>query len=655
MCGIAGFWCKESHTDIKESIAQMTKAIEHRGPDDEGYWVDPSNGVALGHRRLAILDLSPAGHQPMISHSGRYVLIYNGEIYNYKEIFEHINRHTKRDGYSIAFKGTSDTEVILAAIEIFGLEDAVKHFVGMFAFALYDRRERKLSLVRDRLGEKPLYYGYVNSSFVFASELKAIRAYPDFNNEINRGALALYFRYNYVPTPYSIYEGIGKLPPGTILTVDDTASVLPEPKPYWTALDIAVKGISDPFDGCEADAVIQLEKLLRQSIRGQMISDVPLGAFLSGGIDSTLIVALMQEESKRPVKTFTIGFNEKGYNEAEDAKKVAAHLGTEHTELYISPGEAMGVIPKLPDLYDEPFSDSSQIPTFLVSELARKYVTVSLSGDGGDELFGGYNRYFHTPRIWSKIGWIPQGGRRLMAKAVKSIHPATWDKLYGVLSMPLPSKYKLKLFGDKLHKLSDVLASDSIVGIYNGFISHWKNADQFVHGSYALKTILSSAYDQWGFTDPRQLMMFLDTVAYLPDDILVKVDRAAMGVSLETRVPFLDHRVVEFAWRLPLSMKFRDGKGKHILRQILYQYVPKELIERPKMGFGVPIGDWMRGPMREWAETLLNEKRLNEEGLLNAAFVQEKWKEHLSGSCNWQYYLWDVLMFEAWLDKQKNC
>lgn len=651
LCGIAGFWNKKKSVNLEETIRQMTQTIEHRGPDDEGFWIDDQTGLALGHRRLSIIDLSPNGHQPMLSHSERYVIVYNGEIYNFRELTKQVKEHP--EGQSIRFRGSSDTEVILACIECFGLKEAIKRFVGMFAIAVYDRKNRTLHLVRDRMGEKPLYYGFVNDNFVFGSELKALRTFPGFSNPLDRGALALYFKHNYIPGPYSIYQNINKLRPGTMLTINEETDSLPEPEAYWSVSEVALKGLENTLPD-SPETLARLEELLMQSIRGQMVSDVPLGAFLSGGIDSSLVVALMQAQSDIPVKTFTIGFTEKGYNEAEEAKKVAQHLKTDHTELYITPKEAMEVIPLMPQLYDEPFSDSSQIPTFLVSRLTRQRVTVSLSGDGGDELFGGYNRYFQTQKIWSKIDWMPYGMRKHLARFMKAVPVGAWDKLYSVASIAIPPKYRFRLFGDKVHKLSGLIGSYTIQGIYDGCITHWSHADQLVLDTQKPRTILDEDYGSHGIKDNRLLMMYLDSITYLPDDILVKVDRAAMGVSLETRVPLLDHRVVEYSWQLPLSMKFRDGKGKWALREILYKYVPKELIERPKMGFGVPIGDWMRGPLRDWAEELLSEKRLNEEGFLKTGDIRQKWEEHLSGRYNWQYHIWDVLMFEAWLDKQKE-
>ncbi|MDI6748790.1 MAG: asparagine synthase (glutamine-hydrolyzing) [Rhodocyclaceae bacterium] len=647
-------------------MRRMANTLIHRGPDDVGVWVDADAGIALGHRRLAILDLSPAGHQPMVSTSGRYVIAFNGEIYNHLELRKALSK-LGAGGTAPAWRGHSDTETLLAAFEAWGIEKTLTRCVGMFALALWDRETRTLTLARDRIGEKPLYYGWVRGALVFGSELKALRAYPGFDNVIERRALALFMRHNYVPAPWSIFENIWKLPPGCYvqfaaaeLTPGASPSGRGEVKPYWSLREVAEAGLPDPFTGSEAEAVVELERLLLQSIAGQMVADVPLGAFLSGGIDSSTVVALMQAQSSRPVKTFTIGFHEGEYNEAEHAKAVARHLGTDHTELYVTPDEAMAVIPKLPALYDEPFADSSQIPTFLVAQLARRHVTVSLSGDGGDELFGGYNRYFWTRSIWRRLTQIPMGLRRALAKMLVALPAARWNAFFAATRPLLPQRYRVSLAGDKMHKLAELVTLDSPQAVYRYLVSHWKHpAQELVQGATEPPTVLQTT-DGWPkalHTDSmgeglEELMMFLDQLTYLPDDILVKVDRAAMGVSLETRVPLLDHRVVEFAWRLPLRFKIRDGQGKWLLRQVLYRYVPKELIERPKMGFGVPLDQWLRGPLREWAEDLLSEERLKREGFLHPAPVRHKWQEHLSGRRNWAYYLWDVLMWEAWLESQ---
>ena len=631
----------------ERAIRRMTDTLIHRGPDDGGVWEDPRAGIALGNRRLAIVDLSPEGHQPMHSASGRYVLAFNGEIYNFRALYEELKELGHR------FRGHSDTEVMLAAFDEWGLARALRRFNGMFAFALWDREERSLHLARDRIGEKPLYYGCVGGVLLFGSELKALRAHPRFRGEVSRNALALYLRHNYIPTPYTIYEGVSKLLPGTRLTIDEAGNVS-GPVPYWSAKAAAEHGVNNFFDGSDAEAVDELDGLLRDSIRMRMIADVPLGAFLSGGIDSSTVVALMQAQSERPVKTFSIGFYEEEYSEAGYAKEVAKHLGTDHTELYVTPEEAMSVIPRLPTLYDEPFSDSSQIPTYLVSELARRHVTVSLSGDGGDELFGGYNRYFWGRSIWRKIGWMPPRLRGAAAGAMTAVSPQAWDLAFKKLGPILPGKLRQRVPGDKLHKLAGILNVENPEVMYTSLVSLWKDPGSMIAGGYEPPTALTDPAQWADLPDFTQRMMYLDTVTYLPDDILVKVDRASMGVSLEGRIPFLDHRLVEFAWQLPLGMKVRNGQGKWMLRQVLNRYVPNKLIERPKMGFGVPIDVWLRGPLREWAESLLNERRLSDEGFFDPLPIREKWSEHLSGRRNWQYHLWDVLMFEAWLEENRG-
>lgn len=652
MCGITGFLdssCQMGSDELQSITEKMIDKLLHRGPDDFGTWIDAKTGIALGHRRLSIVDLSPSGHQPMHSACGRYVIVFNGEIYNFKILRKEL------EAFGHKFQGHSDTEVMLSAISRWGLESAVKRFIGMFAFALWDKREHRLHLARDRLGEKPLYYGWMGKTFLFGSELKALRAHPDFREEINRDALALYLRHNYVPGPYSIYKGIYKLPPGTILTLNRADGIsTPAPIPYWSAREVAEQGIARPFTGSVEEAITQLDTLLREAVKMRMEADVPLGAFLSGGVDSSLVVALMQAQSDIPIKTFSIGFHESEYNEANHAKAVAQHLGTDHTELYITPEQAMAVIPRLPTLYDEPFADSSQIPTYLVSELARRYVTVSLSGDGGDELFAGYKRYFLGQSIWNKIGWMPKRMRHAASGMLTTISPQTWTSIFQKMKPVLPEKIKQQNPGDKLHKLSEILDVDDPETMYRRLVSHWKDPSSIVLGACELPTAFTDRSRWADLPDFTQRMMFLDTVTYLPDDILVKVDRASMGVSLEARVPLLDHRVMEFAWRLPMSMKIRNGQSKWLLRQVLYKYVPRELIERSKMGFGVPIDSWLRGPLREWAEVLLDEKRMHEEGFFNPAPIREKWAEHLSGKRNWQYYLWDVLMFQAWLDENRK-
>ena len=654
MCGLAGFieQSGKKADGLRTTISHMTAALLHRGPDDEGQWCDIDIGLALGHRRLSILDLSAAGHQPMHSASGRYVVVYNGEIYNYLLIRAELEKHSPRK-----WRGHSDTEVMLEAFETWGVDSAVKRMMGMFAIALWDKKERVLHLIRDRIGEKPLYYGMVGNAFLFASELKAMRQFPKWHGTINRNALTLYLRHNYIPAPYTIYEGIYKLVPGTVLSLlwssgDRLDKMDFKPVPYWSAQDVAERGLTTPFGGTESDAIHQLEELLRDAIHQEMEADVPLGAFLSGGVDSSMIVALMQAQSSRPVRSFTIGFHEKGYNEALHAKAVAQHIGTDHTELYINPSDALSVIPRLPSLYDEPFSDSSQIPTFLISELTRRYVTVSLSGDAGDELFGGYNRYFWTDNIWHKIRWMPEKARILLSCLLKSCSPRVWDSFFARFASIIPKRFRERRAGDQLHKLAEIIKVENPFDMYHELSSHWKEpADIVLHASEPITALTDKS--RWLATNDHILqMMYMDLITYLPDDILVKVDRAAMGVSLETRVPFLDHRVVEFAWRLPLSMKIRNGQGKWILRQVLYKYVPRELIERPKTGFGVPLDKWLRADLRDWAENLLDKRRLKDEGYFNPEPIRQKWNEHLSGTRNWQYYLWDILMFQAWLTEQ---
>jgi len=655
MCGLAGFFDGAAlEVDAATHLLKrMVDPINHRGPDDEGYWYEPESRIGLGHRRLSIVDLSHAGHQPMRSVSGSYVIVFNGEIYNHLEL----RNALEVECGEFDWRGHSDTETLLAGFDVWGVEKTVSRSIGMFAFVLFDRKERQLILSRDRFGEKPLYYGWQKEVFLFGSELKSLKAHPAFEGEIDLASIALQMRHNYIPTPYSIYKGIRKLPPGTFLKLPvhrDRFAVksLPEPIPYWSLRGAINRGVQNPFDGTVSDAVEELDQILRDSVKQQMVADVPLGAFLSGGIDSSTVAALMQSQSSRPVKTFSIGFDETGYNEAVYAKAVAQHLGTEHTELYISPQQAMDVIPRMPSLYDEPFSDSSQIPTFLVSQMTRQHVTVSLSGDAGDELFGGYNRYLLAHRLWGKLSWLPPSVRRLGGSALTSVSPEQWSNIVGPLQRFMPATWRLANVGDKLHKGASVLGCDSLNTLYLGLISHWNSPSSMVIGGSEPETLLNGQDLFLSDLGSIERMMTLDTLTYLPDDLLVKVDRAAMGVSLETRVPFLDHRVVEFAWQLPLSMKIRNGQGKWILRQVLHKYVPKELIERPKMGFGIPIGDWLRGPLRDWAESLLDESRLCHEGFFNPAPIRKKWAEHLSGQRNWQYHLWDVLMFQAWLDEQ---
>lgn len=647
MCGIAGFLAQAALQPFDELLKRMADKISHRGPDAVGYWHDDEQHIGFAHRRLSIVDLSAAGRQPMQAASGRYLIIFNGEIYNHGILRESLEQSFP----ALSWRGHSDTETLLAGIDCWGIQGTVERAIGMFAFALWDRQTCTLTLARDRLGEKPLYYGWQDGTFLFGSELKALRAHPAFLNQIDRGALSLFLRSSYIPAPYSIYQGISKLPPGCLLTVS-----LQRPEPelsrYWSGPDVARSGVTNGFAGSTGQAVDELEVLLKDAVRQQMMADVPLGAFLSGGVDSSTVVALMQAQSSRPVKTFTIGFHEKGYNEAEHAMLVAKHLGTDHTELYVSAEQAMAVIPRLPVLYDEPFADSSQIPTFLVSQLARQQVTVSLSGDAGDELFCGYNRYQLTHKLWRRLSRVPLPLRRLAARALTSVSPDAWTRGASAAGGWLPRAARAAQLGDKVHKGAGVLASESADALYLGLVSHWHDPASVVINGREPPTLLSGNAPDLQGLDDVQRMMALDLLTYLPDDILAKVDRAAMGVSLETRVPFLDHRVVEMAWRLPLDMKLREGQSKWILRQVLYRHVPQALIERPKMGFGIPIDSWLRGPLRQWAEELLDESRLKTEGYFHPAEIRQKWREHLAGQRNWQHQLWNVLMFQAWLESQ---
>lgn len=651
MCGITGFLDtrREMTTaELNAAVTRMSDAIIHRGPDDSDEWVDAATGVAFGFRRLAIVDLTPTGRQPMTSASGRYTMIFNGEIYNYGEMRAELMQS------GVHFRGTSDSEVMLEAIDAWGLTASVKRFNGQFAFALWDRKDRVLHLVRDRVGVKPLYYGWFGKVLLFGSELKCLRAYPGFQAEIDRNALALFVRHNYIPAPFSIFQNIYKQTPGTILTFPfDRTGFVPEPEVFWSARSVVESGLAHPFTGTLAEAEEQLDILLRKSVRLRMMADVPLGAFLSGGVDSSMIVALMQAESSSPVKTFTIGFYEDEYNEAEFARKVAAHLKTEHTTLMVTPQEAQAVIPRLPSMYDEPFSDSSQIPTYLVSQLTRKHVTVSLSGDGGDELFSGYNRYFWGSDIWSKIGWMGQGLRGALAGGMRILSPNAWDGIFHTLKPVIPYSLRVPEAGEKMLKMADVVGVDSAQSLYYRLVSHWKHPEQLVLGGREPLTPLTDRSAWPEIPDFTRWMMYMDLITYLPDDILAKVDRASMSVSLEARVPYLDdHRVIEFAWRLPMSMKMQNGQGKWILRRLLDKYVPRELIERPKMGFGIPISTWLRGPLREWANDLLDAKRMRDEGFFDPEPVQKMWREHLAGTHNNQYYLWDILVFQEWLRAQ---
>ena len=643
MCGIAGIWDRrlQRPPDVLVTIARaMADAIAHRGPDAGTTWIDPEADLAFGHRRLSIVDLSPAGAQPMASSCGRFVLSYNGEVYNANELRPELENMGRR------FRGHSDTEVIVEGIAAWGLRSTITRLIGMFALALWDRRDRVLYLVRDRLGIKPLYWADFDGSFIFGSELKALRAEPSWSAEIDPNALAAYLRFGYVPAPRTIYRRVQKLLPGTILQLSGDES--PRFDTYWSLEDVARQGQRSRFHGTEEEAVEALDELLRDAVKRRMVADVPLGAFLSGGIDSSSVVALMQAQSSRPVRTFSIGFDEVGFDEGKHAAAVAKHLGTEHQELYVSPKHALDVIPQLPDMYDEPFADSSEIPTYLVSKMTRQHVTVALSGDGGDELFAGYTRYFRASGLWRAIDATPQPLRTVAANGLRALSPATWS----ALGEWIPEKQRPAQFGDKMHKLANVLAGEpEASAFYRQVVSLWVDPEHLLPRCEEIPGPLEDPKVRTIVPDFVERMQYLDMLTYLPDDILTKVDRASMAVSLEARVPLLDHRVVAFSWSLPPAMKAGNGAGKRLLRRVLIRYVPRQLIERPKMGFAVPLNDWLRVQLRDWAEDLLSERRLYAEGMFNPTVVRRYWREHVEGVHDWAAPLWGVLMFQAWRER----
>jgi len=638
MCGIAGIFearALSAPEALGNAARRMADAMLHRGPDAGDVWCDAAAGLALGHRRLSIIDLTPTGAQPMVSSCGRFVISYNGEAYNFAALKAELEAAGRR------FRGTCDTEVIVEAAAQWGVAATAQRLIGMFAMALWDRRDRVLYLLRDRLGIKPLYWGNFSGTMLFGSELKALRAHPGWTPALDRDAAADFFRLGYIPAPKSIYRGVMKLPPGTILTA--RAGAEPELKPFWSLDAVAREGQAARFAGSEDEAVAALDALLGDAVRRRLIADVPLGAFLSGGIDSSTVVALMQANTAKKVRSFTIGFHDGDYDEAPDAKAVAAHLGTDHTELYVAPEHAQSVIPLLPDMYDEPFADVSQIPTFLVSEMTRKHVTVALSGDGGDEVFGGYNRYLELQRVERALQFMPRGAGRIAAAAIRSVPLSAWPQI----AQLLPEKRRPPQFGDKMQKLAAALASDAR---YESVVAQWPNAEAIVLGA-AAKPDAGETEQAAGIADPVERMQYRDMACYLPDDILAKLDRASMAVSLEARVPLLDHRVVAFAWSLPGKWKARPGAGKYLLRRVLQRYVPAALTDRPKTGFAVPIDAWLRGPLRDWAQGLLDAARLKREGVLDAAPIRAVWQAHCDGARNAQHLLWIALMFEAWKER----
>ena len=645
MCGIAGLLDPgraRSADALGRDADLMAATLVHRGPDDHGRWVDPDGWAALSHRRLAVVDLSAHGHQPMVSADGRWTIAYNGEVYNFGDL----KRRLTSEG--VAFAGASDTEVLLAAVATWGVTRALEVAEGMFAIALWDRRERRLHLVRDRFGEKPLYYGWVDGCLAFGSELKAICALPGFRPELDRGAVALYLRHNCVPGPATAYVGVAKLPPGTSVTVsaDDRPGTLPAPQAYWSARDTVEEALAHPLSGTPESLADRLEEVLARSVADRMVADVPVGAFLSGGIDSSVIVALMQQASNRPVRTFTIGFEDKAYDESDEAAAVAAHVGTDHTMLRVTDADAAEVIPELPGIWDEPFADTSQIAVLLVSRLARSQVTVSLSGDGGDELFAGYNRHAYLERLWGHASRLPDPVRRALGAGLVRMPPGLVD---GAARL-LPAAYQVRTPSTKVAKLGKVLAASGPEDAYLGLVSHWADPGTMVLGAPDSASLAARPEDWPRLPSVTEQMLWLDLVGYLPDDILTKVDRAAMAASLETRVPFLDRSVFELAWRLPMDVKLRDGVTKWILRQVLYRHVPRQLVDRPKMGFGLPIGTWLRGPLRPWAEELLSERRLAAQGLLDPAPIRKAWAQHQSGRRDLAHELWDIIALQAWID-----
>lgn len=647
MCGLAGFLtATPSDGDtLARAVGRMIAPIAHRGPDDEGVWVAAESGLALGFRRLAIIDLSEQGHQPMRSATERFTMVFNGEVYNFEDLRREL------EGLGARFRGRSDSEVILAAFEQWGVTASLPRFLGMFAIAVWDARDHVLHLTRDRLGKKPLYVYARDGLVSFGSEIKALVPGPAFDRTIDHDALVSYLRYLYVPAPRTIYRHVRKLEPGRVLSIRDARAPLPDTVPYWSAEEAARRGAADPFTGSDDDAVAEADRLIGDAARRRMVADVPLGAFLSGGLDSSTIVALMQAASSRPVRTFSVGFEAGDYNEAPHAARVARHLGTDHTEITLTPDDARGLVPSLPDFFDEPLADPSQLPTYLICREARRELTVAVSGDGGDEVFGGYNRYAFGARLIGPASRMPAAARRLVSAGISAVRPDGWDRLFQRVGPVLPSSLRHRLPGEKLHKVGALLRADSPAGMYRSLLSAWQDPRALVltgdEPSGAVERVFSNGAPL-GLVDR---MMLADQLTYLPDDLLAKVDRVSMAVSLEVRVPLLDHRVVEFAWRLPARFKIRDGQTKWLLRQVLHRYVPATLVDRPKMGFSVPIDRWLQGPLRGWAEDLLAPERLRRAGILAPGPVRRAWERFKEGRTARGQGLWAILMFQAWHER----
>lgn len=647
MCGVTGLLTNRPNdaATLTDHMRRMMAPIAHRGPDDSGVWVKHDAGVAFGFCRLAILDLSELGHQPMVSHSGRFTVVFNGEIYNYRDLKRELERNGAR------FRGGSDTEVMLAGFEQWGIRETVRRLAGMFAVAVWDDRDHTLLLIRDRLGIKPLFVYSHRGLVMFGSELKALVAGPEFDAEIDVDSVAEYLRYLYVPAPHSIYRHVSKILPGTILTIRDPAAPLPQPETYWSIGEVATQGLSHPTSDSPNEALGELEALLTRSIEEHMVADVPLGALLSGGVDSSTVVALMQRAWSRPVKTFSVAFNAREHNEAPEAARVARYLGTDHTEVLVTGNEALNVVPNLPDMFDEPHGDISQVPAFLISAVARQHVTVALSGDGGDELFGGYNRYVHGERMLERAGRVPRTARQFIAAGIGALSAEEWDRAHEVVAPLLPRGLRHRLPGDKLHKVRRLIRSDNVATMYRSLVSAWQQPEDVVRGTNHREDAIGRALLARRPARLLHRMMLADQLTYLPDDQLAKMDRVSMAVSLELRVPLLDHRVAEYSWRLPATLKVRDGTGKWLLRELLYRLVPRELVDRQKQGFSVPIDGWLRGELNEWAEELLRPEALARDGLLNPDPVREKWSALKAGRSEGALAMWAVLMLQAWRER----